>query len=187
MNETATITAPPPITAPVAAQSEVRNKTNVATRYVASNAAGAMGLLMILAGMPQDQAATLLSSLNSMNAALYDFIGAFSSAWYIAFPVVSVWLGKMGVDASGFGAMINKVLAAAKAGNVAAQVQVVQSAGALLASHATPAAASHEVKAALIDATAALPEVVGKITVTDDKLAEDTVSTQVVKTEGMHS
>lgn len=178
------INNPPPLPAPT---TETGNKVKAASRYVASNAMGAAAILMVLAGLPKDQAASLLASLNDMYTAVQDFIGAFGKVWFLIFPAFSVWLAKMGVDASGFGVMIGKVLAAAKSGNTSAQAQVIHATGSLLSEpKAVPStAAVTEVKAALIDATAALPEVVGKINVTDDKLADATFSNQVVKTQGM--
>lgn len=46
---------------------------------------------------------------------------------------------------------------------------------------------SQVTKAALLDATAAIPEVVGTIEVTDPKLEQATTSTQVVQTGGMQN
>lgn len=46
---------------------------------------------------------------------------------------------------------------------------------------------SKEVKKALLDATAAMPEVVGTIEVTDKELAQNTQSEQIIETKGMTS
>lgn len=161
-------------------------KVSIISRYIGSNATGAMTVLAVLAGISPENSQLVIMKLHVMYDAIQQFIGAFASIWYIVFPVVAVWLGKMGVDASGIGTMMNKVLALAKAGDVGAQVQVLNATGQLLAAPAATAPQlAAPVKAALLDATAALPEVVGDINVTDKHLAEATVSEQIVKTKGM--
>lgn len=169
------------------ATTETKNKVNVAVRYASSNALGALTFAAVLAGMPAEQAQDVLTGLQKMYSATQDFVGAFAGVWFIVFPLAASLLAKVGVDASGFGAMVGKVLAAAKAGDAGAQAQVVQSAGNLLASPASLAVENTdpkkvlEVKTALLDATASLPEVVGRINVTDPELEANTASPQVVK------
>jgi hypothetical protein len=63
-----------------------------------------------------------------MYQATHDFIGAFANVWYIVFPIVAIYLGKMGVNSSGFGVMMDKVLSAAKAGDIQAKVAIVNAA-----------------------------------------------------------
>lgn len=169
------------------ATTETKNKVNVAARYVGSNALGALTLAAALAGMPTEQAHQIVDGLQKMYEATQDFVGAFAGVWFIIFPIIASLLAKLGIDASGFGAMVGKVLAAAKAGDANAQAQVVQATGTLLANPQTLAVQRTDpnqvlqVKTALLDATAALPEVVGSINVTDAKLEAGTSSPQVVK------
>jgi hypothetical protein len=66
--------------------------------------------------------------MHVMYQATQDFVGAFASIWYIVFPIISAYLLKMGVNSSGFGVMVDKILTAAKAGNKDAQVALVSAA-----------------------------------------------------------
>jgi len=107
---------------------DTTNKANAAARYVGSNFSGALMLMAVLAGLPPDKAQSVLTSLHAIYAALQDMIGAFSNIWYIVFPVISAYLLKVGVNSSGFGVMMDKILTAAKAGNIDAAKSIVTAA-----------------------------------------------------------
>lgn len=110
------------------ASTDTANKVNVALRYVGSNATGALTLAVALGTLSPEQSATVIAQVHIMYQATHDFIGAFASIWYIVFPILAIWLGKMGVNSSGFSAMMDRIFAAAKAGNVDAKVAIVNAA-----------------------------------------------------------
>lgn len=107
---------------------DIGNKLNTAARYLGSNLSGGLMIFVALGAMSPDQSATVIAKMHVMYQATQDFIGAFASIWYIIFPIISAWLLKMGVNSSGFGSMMDKVFAAAKAGNRSAQLQIVNAA-----------------------------------------------------------
>lgn len=110
------------------AATDTSNKINVGLRYLGSNATGALTLAVALGSLSPEQSALILSKIHIMYQATQDFIGAFASIWYIVFPIVALWLGKVGVNSAGFGNMMDKLFAAAKAGNVDAKVAIVTAA-----------------------------------------------------------
>lgn len=110
--------------------SETSNKTNVAARYAFSNLFGGATVLMVLAGLPPEKAQSVMTNLHVMYADTQGFIGAFANIWYVVFPIASVWLARIGINSSGFGAMVEKVLAAAKAGDLEAQKTIISAAAA---------------------------------------------------------
>lgn len=115
-------------TAPVKPVTETTNKFNVALRYLGSNATGGLAVFVALGTLSPDQQLEILSSAKVMYESTYAFVGAFANIWYIVFPILALWLGKMGVDASGVGTMMAKVFAMAKAGNLDAKVAIVNAA-----------------------------------------------------------
>jgi hypothetical protein len=114
--------------APAPAPTDTSNKVAAGLRYLGSNATGALSVAVVLGTLSPDQAALIISKVHVMYQATQDFIGAFASIWYIVFPILAVWLAKVGVNSSGFGAMMDKIFAAAKAGNVDAKVVILNAA-----------------------------------------------------------
>ncbi len=108
--------------------SDTTNKVAAAARYLGSNATGALAIFVALGTLSPDQQVQILASAHTMYQATHDFIGAFANVWYIVFPIVAIYLGKMGVNSSGFGVMMDKVLSAAKAGDIQAKVAIVNAA-----------------------------------------------------------
>src|ERR1700757_2005492 len=82
-------------------QTETVAKATVASRYLGTFGSGGLTILIAIAGLPEDQQQKVLQSIHQIQADTYDIIGAASSIWYIVFPVLAIWLGKMGVDSSG--------------------------------------------------------------------------------------
>ena len=113
---------------PPAAPTETKHKLNVALRYLGSNATGGLTVFVALGTLSPDQQITILKSANQMYEATYSFAGAAANIWYIVFPIVAVWLGKLGWNASGVGKMMDNIFAMAKAGNVEAKVAIVNAA-----------------------------------------------------------
>jgi hypothetical protein len=107
---------------------DTMNKIVVASRYLGSNATGGLAVFVALGTLSPEQQTQILSSAHTMYQATHDFVGAFANIWYIVFPIAAVYLGKMGVNSSGFGTMMDKIFAAAKAGNVDAKVAIVNAA-----------------------------------------------------------
>lgn len=181
---------------------DTKAKVNVALRYIGSNATGALTLAVALGAISPDQSADVIKSLHVMYSSTQDFVGAFANVWYIVFPLIALWLGKLGINSAGFGAIVDRLLTAAKAGNTEAQIGIIKGTTALATGEASPAAVeaqkaiiaatatiaqdasipkSTEAKAALIDAVAAQQEVVGSIAVTDQAIVDATQSAQVRK------
>lgn len=115
--------APKPV-----AISENKNKVNVALRYLGSNATGGLAVFVALGTLSPDQQVTILKSANQMYEATYAFAGAAANIWYIVFPIIAIWLGKLGVSASGIGTMMDRVFALAKSGNLDAKVAIINAA-----------------------------------------------------------
>lgn len=114
--------------APAPAPTETKHKLNVAMRYLGSNATGGLFVFVALGTLTPDQQVSILKSANQMYEATYAFAGAAANIWYIVFPIVAVWLGRMGINASGVGAMVDNVFKMAKAGNLEAKVALVNAA-----------------------------------------------------------
>lgn len=114
--------------APVKPVTDTSNKINVALRYLGSNATGGLAVFVALGTFSPDQQVQILKSAHQMYQASADFVGAAANIWYIVFPALAVILAKMGINSSGFGAMMDKVFAAAKSGNVDAKVAIVNAA-----------------------------------------------------------
>lgn len=114
--------------APAPAPTETKHKLNVALRYLGSNATGGLAVFVALGTLSPDQQVTILKSANQMYEATYAFAGAAANIWYIVFPIVGVWLAKLGWNASSVGTMMDNIFAMAKAGNVQAKVAIVNAA-----------------------------------------------------------
>jgi len=104
------------------------NKIVVGLRYLGANATGALTLFVALGTLTPDQQVQILKSANTIYNSSKDIVGAAANIWYIVFPILAIWLGKLGINASGFGNMMDRVFAAAKAGNKEAQVAIVNAA-----------------------------------------------------------
>ena len=107
---------------------DTMNKIIVASRYLGSNATGALAIFVALGTLDPDQQKQILSSVHTMYQATHDFVGAFANIYYIVFPILGFYLAKLGINSSGFGAMMDKIFTAAKAGNVDAKVAIVNAA-----------------------------------------------------------
>lgn len=107
---------------------DTSNKINASLRYLASNVSAGLAVLVVLGSLSPENSAAIIANLHKMYSATQDFVGAFANIWYIVFPLISGWLLKMGVNSSGFGTMMDKVFAAAKSGNVDAQLAIVNAA-----------------------------------------------------------
>ncbi len=107
---------------------DTSNKIAAGLRYLGSNATGALTLAVVMGSLSPEQSATILAQIHVMYQATHDFVGAFASIWYIVFPIAAGFLAKAGINSSGFGAMMDKMFAAAKAGNVAAKVMILNAA-----------------------------------------------------------
>lgn len=116
-----TTAVPKPVT-------DTSNKVNTALRYLGSNVTGGLAVFVALGTVSPDQQVEILKSAHAMYQASHDFVGAAANIWYIVFPILAAWLAKMGINSSGFGAMMDKVFAAAKSGNVDAKVAIVNAA-----------------------------------------------------------
>ena len=107
---------------------DTKNKANAAARYLGSNFSGGFMLLAVLAGLPPEKSQSVVVSLHAIYVSLQDVVGQFSNVWYVVFPVISGWLMKVGVNSSGFGVMMDKILTAAKSGNIEAAKTIVSAA-----------------------------------------------------------
>jgi hypothetical protein len=107
---------------------DTSNKVNTALRYIGSNATGALAVFVALGTLTPEQQTQILSSAHTIYQSTHDLVGAFANIWYIVFPIAAVYLGKMGVNSSGFGAMMDKIFTAAKAGDESAKVAIVNAA-----------------------------------------------------------
>jgi len=112
----------------VKAPSETTNKVVVAMRYLASNATGGLAVFVALGTLSPDQQVVILKSANTIYSSTQDIVGAFANIWYIVFPILAIYLGKLGVSSSGIGATMDKLFAMAKAGNLEAKVAIVTAA-----------------------------------------------------------
>ncbi len=124
MSSTTIITAPPA----AAPTTDTGNKIKTGLRYVGANATGALTLFVALGTLSPDQQTQILSSAHTMYQSTHDFVGAAANIWYIVFPVLAIWLGKMGVNSSGFGSMMDKIFAAAKSGDENAKTVLLNAA-----------------------------------------------------------
>lgn len=115
-------------TSPAKPVTDTSNKVNAALRYLASNATGGLAVFVALGTLSPEQQVELLKSANTIYNSSHDIVGAFANIWYIVFPIAGAYLAKIGINSSGFGAMMDKIFAAAKAGNVDAKVAIVNAA-----------------------------------------------------------
>jgi hypothetical protein len=104
------------------------NKINAALRYLGSNATGGLTVFVILGFLTPEQQVEILKSAHQMYDATYSFVGAAANIWYIVAPAAAIYLAKIGIDSSGFVSMMNRIFAAAKAGNLEAKVAIVNAA-----------------------------------------------------------
>lgn len=115
-------------TTPAAPITDTSNKVMTGLRYVGANATGALTLFVALGTLAPEQQVDILKSAHTMYQSTHDFIGAAANIWYIVFPILAIWLGKMGINSSGFGVMMDKVFAAAKSGDQNAKVALLNAA-----------------------------------------------------------
>lgn len=109
-------------------KTDTGNKVSAASRYAGVYGSGLVTVFMLLGSFSPEQQNQILSSAHTMYQATHDFVGAAANIWYIVFPVIALWLGKIGVNSSGFGVMMDKVFKAAQSGNKDAQVAIVTAA-----------------------------------------------------------
>ncbi len=118
------------LTSSTSPPTETGNKAKAGARYFGTFAAGAATIFMAVGSFSPDQQQQILASAHVMYQSTHDFVGAAASIWYIVFPVVALWLGKVGVDSSGFKTMMDKIFAAAAAGDQAAAITIIKAAAA---------------------------------------------------------
>ena len=111
---------------------DLNNTANIITRYAGSNVSGALILAATLAGLPPEKSQAVMNSLHTIYADVHDIIGAFANIWYIVFPVVSIWLARLGINSSKIGPVMDRFLKTALSGNTAeareAKVAIVNAA-----------------------------------------------------------
>jgi hypothetical protein len=132
----------------------------VLSRYLGSNVAAGMAVLVVLGALTPDQSQTVVAAMHQIYGDFHDAVGAFAKIWVIVFPLVSVWIAKMGLNSSQVNALVTSLLNKASGKTPEAEV------------------ASH----ALIAATATLPQV--QVVVTDKKTADAITSPSVVPAQG---
>lgn len=162
---------------------ESQNKLNAGLRYAGTSAATLFTIFGALQFVTPEQVAQLTAAVHEFNQSIVSAYGALTKMWVIIGPVALVWLGKVGFQSSSVKAMAAKLLTIAANNNdpkaTEAQTAIVEATRSI--ARDPQIQASTEAKVALLDAVAAQPEVVGKINVTDAKLAEATESPQVQK------
>lgn len=104
------------------------NKLAVMTRYAGQYAAGGLTVFVALGTLTPDQQTQILSSTHTMYTATQAFVGAAANIWYIVFPILAIYLTKLGINSTDIGAMMDRIFKAAKAGNVDAKVAIVNAA-----------------------------------------------------------
>lgn len=113
---------------PAKPATDTKNSVATASRYAGVFSLGSVGVFMFLGTFSPDQQTQILHSANVMYTSLQAFVGAAADIWFIVFPVVAIWLGKMGIDSGKIGNVVNRVFALAKAGNLEAKVALVSAA-----------------------------------------------------------
>jgi len=161
-----------------------KKQVDAATRYAGVAAGTAFTIFGLQAkGFDLQRVMSLITQLGDTVNTIVPAVSA----------VAAFYLSTRGVISASPTNQINSVKEMAadptKANGESAQVALLNATSSVLSQPyaATGAVidASQATKAALLDATASMPEVVGTITVTDPDLVKNTVSDQVVKTEGM--
>lgn len=117
-----------PVVLPPSTVTETSNSVKTGGRYAAVFAMGSAGVFMFLGTFPPEQQAEVLKSASVMYESLKSFVGAAANIWFIVFPAIAVWLGKIGIDAGKIGNAVGRVFAMAKAGNLDAKVALVSAA-----------------------------------------------------------
>lgn len=157
------------------------NQVNTALRYAGSSLATAFTVMGALAIIPDESAKELIHQLHVLGDSLSTAYGALTKMWVILGPIALVWLGRMGVQSSSVKGLIGRLTTIAQGSNPATASQA--QAGLVTASTQvlqTSPAATTEVKVAILDAAANLPETQGKIVVSDPVLAQAVPSNKVV-------
>ena len=111
-----------------AAPSDTKNSVKTASRYAGVVSLGSVGVFMFLGTFSPEQQTQILHSANIMYTSLQAFVGAAADIWFIVFPVIAIWLGKMGIDSGKIDNVVNRVFDLAKAGNLEAKVALVNAA-----------------------------------------------------------
>lgn len=135
-----------------------QNEINAGLRYIGTSAATAFTVLAVLGQINPDQVKSLTDSMNDFTTGIGMAVGALSKMWIVLGPVAAIWLGKIGMSAASTKGLISGLLKAASEPNATKSV---------------------EVKSAILDAAASLPEVASDIRVTDPALAANTISEKV--------
>jgi hypothetical protein len=115
-------------TVPAKPATDTTNSAKTASRYAGVFSLGSVGIFMFLGTFPPDQQTAILKSANVMYESLRTFVGAAADIWFIVFPVVAIWLAKMGIDAGKVQNVMARVFALAKSGNLEAKVAIVNAA-----------------------------------------------------------
>ncbi len=160
---------------------EGQNQLNAALRYGGTTAATLFTILGGLQFVTPEQVAQLTAAVHDFNQSILSAYGALTKMWVILGPVAIFWLTKAGVQSSSVKSIAGKLLqiatGAASPSSIEAQKAAIQVTSAVAQDKSIPK--STEAKAALLDAVAAQPEVVGRITVTDPALVAATTSNQI--------
>lgn len=157
------------------------NQVNTALRYLGSAGATAFTIMGALAIIPADSSKELITQLHILGDSLGTAYGALTKMWVILGPVAFIWLTKMGVNSSSVKGLLGKLTTIAQSSNPVtasqAQAGIVNANAQVLK---TAPGANTEVKAAILDAAASLPETQGTIVVNDARLAMAVPNSKVV-------
>lgn len=163
------------------AETESQNQLNAGLRYGGTAAGTLFTILGILQFVTPEQVAQLTAALHDLNQSIVTAYGALTKMGVILGPVAVFWLTKAGVQSSSIKSLAGKLLgiASGPASPAAAEAQkaAIEVTAAVANDPSIPK--STEAKAALLDAVASQPEVVGRINVTDPALVAATKSNQV--------
>lgn len=105
--------------------------------------------------------------------------GLLTAVGPISYLITAIWSAFAHTEANTIKTVQAIATGPASASAVSAQTALIEATSAVAADSSIPK--STEAKAALLDATASLPEVVGRITVTDPSLVVATTSNQIQK------
>lgn len=165
----------------MAFSSEAIGQILASGRHYVSTTVGFIGGIGIMSAA---QSKGVGDSVNQIFDGLKMIFEGGSNLWAIlvtAFPLIGVLMAKMASKSASVPSQAAALKAAVEDPNTAvppeAQKAIVEATSVIAQDAAIPT--SKEAKVALLDATAALPEVVSEIKVADPELVQATVSTQI--------
>jgi hypothetical protein len=158
------------------------NQVNSALRHVGTATGTTVGLFVVLGQLSPEQASSIIAAMHQVTDGLQQAFGGISKISLIIGPLFAAWMALMAGKSAGVKSQLANILKIAtssgagadqaQAGVVAASTMVLQSSPSI--------APSQEVKVAILDAAAALPETKGQIKVSDPALVKATLSDKVV-------